>query len=183
MRAALISLAVLAPFGAPLLGQAPVRPNPPPAAPAAAAAPARPQTAAAQSPPVSIPGVQTPTETSVPAPQVIGWIRAGQSREGRLDLGDYRMGDGTLADVWYFDGTQGQRIAIALRTGDYDGYMQLLDPYGAKLAETSVRGGHDVELMFQLPAAGRFQIVVNSAGSDPHTGTYTLSLKAGPPAR
>jgi hypothetical protein len=180
-RAALLSLLLLWAASGRASGQVTVRPANPSSAPVTlpAAGPAQ----SAPATPAAMPGVQSPTETSVPGPQIIGWIRSGQSRTGQLEAGDYRMGDGTLADVWYFDGAAGQRIAVALRTQDYDGYMQLLDPFGAKLAETSAHGGHDVELTFQLPAAGRYQIVVNSAGSDVHLGPYTLGVKAGPAPR
>lgn len=178
-RAVVVSLILLAAAASRASGQVTVRPNNPPGAPVAVPSPTQPAPVQGQG---AMVGVQAPTETSVPGPQIIGWIRPGQTRNGQLDAGDYRMGDGTLADVWYFDGAAGQRIALALRTQDYDGYMQLLDPYGARLAETTSRG-RDVELTFQLPAAGRYQIVVNSAGSEPHLGPYTLALKAGPPAR
>lgn len=179
-RALAVSLILLAAAAAPAAGQVTVRPNNAPGTTVTLPAPSQPAPAQGQG---TMVGVQAPAETSVPGPQIIGWIRAGQTRNGQLDAGDYRMGDGTLADVWYFDGAAGQRIAVALRAQDYDGYMQLLDPYGAKLAETSARGGRDVELTFQLPAAGRYQIVVNSAGNEPHLGPYTLAVKAGPPAR
>ena len=153
------------------------RTTPAPAAPAQAPTPGpATQPAAAQAAPVMPPGVQAPGETAVPGPQMIGWIRSGQSRNGQLELADYRMGDGTLCDVWYLDGTAGQRLTIELRAQDFDSYMQLLDPYGAKLAETQGRD-HDVRITFQLPAAGRYQIVVNSAGNEPHTGRYALAVK------
>lgn len=180
-RAALLSLLMLAAASGRASGQVIVRPNTPSSTPVTVPIAGQPQSAPAA--PAAMPGVQSPTETSVPGPQIIGWIRSGQSRSGQLEAGDYRMGDGTLADVWYFDGAAGQRIMVSLRTQDYDGYMQLLDPFGARLGETSARGGHEVELSFQLPAAGRYQIVVNSAGSDVHLGPYTLGVKAGPAPR
>jgi hypothetical protein len=172
-RAAWLSVALLWAAGGSALAQAarPATSSPVPAA-NSQGAPAAP----GQGAPVAIPGVQSPTETSMPGPQVIGWIRAGTPRNGQLEAGDYRMGDGTLADVWYIDATAGQHIVVELRAQSFDAYMQLLDPYGAKLAESPARGAHDAQLTFQVPAAGRYQIVVNSAGSDPHTGSYQLSV-------
>jgi len=182
MRAALVSLTLLAAAAGAARAQA-TRPATQPAAPAPTA-PAAPATSAPPPPATQgqgaaapIPGVQSPTETSVPGPQIIGWIRPGQPRNGQLEAGDYRMGDGTLADVWYFDGAAGQRIVVELRAQTFDVYMQLLDPFGAKLTESPARGAHEAQLTFQLPAAGRYQIVVNSAGSDPHTGSYQLGVK------
>ena len=114
----------------------------------------------------------------MPPVQTIGWIRAGQTRTGALDNGDYRMGDNTWADVWYFDAAEGQGIVIEVRPRTFDGYLQLLDPAGNKLAEANHSGSlHDARLAFTLTAAGRYQIVVNNEGSDVVTGTYTLSLR------
>ncbi|MFI5214333.1 MAG: PPC domain-containing protein [Gemmatimonadales bacterium] len=178
MRAVLASLTLLAAAAGAAGAQVSTRPAPQPAAPATTApAQSAPPAAQGQGAAAQIPGVQSPTETSVPGPAIIGWIRSGQPRNGQLESGDYRMGDGTLADVWYLDAAAGQHIIVELRSQTFDVYMQLLDPYGAKLAESPARGGREAQITFQVPAAGRYQIVVNSAGSDPHTGSYQLSVK------
>jgi len=120
-------------------------------------------------------------DTVAPAPRVIATIAVGQTRTGILEEGDYTMGDGTWADVWYFQGTQGQRVVIELRVAVanvFDPYLQLLDPAGSKLAEdTDGAGNHNSRITFTLREAGRFQIVVNNEGDSRKTGRYTLSLR------
>jgi len=117
----------------------------------------------------------------IPAPGQIGHISVGTNVQGRLETGDQRMNDGTWADVWYFQGTQGQRVVIELRVAVanvFDPYLQLLDPAGSKLAEdTDGAGNHNSRITFTLREAGRFQIVVNNEGDSRKTGRYTLSLR------
>ena len=129
----------------------------------------------------SAPAAAQVADSSPPAPRVIATIEPGQTRTGALEVGDYTMGDGTWADVWYFQGTQGRRVTIELRVvvaGAFDPYLQLLDPAGMKLAEdTDGAGNHNSRVTFTLPETGRFQIVVNNEGADQKTGRYTLSLR------
>jgi hypothetical protein len=120
-------------------------------------------------------------DTTAPAARAIATIAVGQTRAGMLEEGDYTMGDGTWADVWYFQGTLGQRVVIELRVvvnNAFDPYLQLLDPAGAKLAEdTDGAGNHNSRITFTLRETGRFQIVVNNEGDSQKTGRYTLSLR------
>lgn len=120
-------------------------------------------------------------DTASPAPRAIATIVVGQTRSGSLDEGDYTMGDGTWADVWYFQGTLGQRVVIELRAvvqGSFDPYLQLLDPAGSKLAEdTDGAGNHNSRITFTLRETGRFQVVVNNEGDSQKTGRYMLSLR------
>jgi hypothetical protein len=120
-------------------------------------------------------------DTAAPAARAIATIAVGQTRAGMLEEGDYTMGDGTWADVWYFQGTQGQRVVIELRVvvnNAFDPYLQLLDPAGGKLAEdTDGAGNHNSRITFTLRETGRFQIVVNNEGDSQKTGRYTLSLR------
>ena len=56
--------------------------------------------------------------------------QSGTNVQGRLETGDNRMNDGTWADVWTFQGTQGQRVVIELRSEEFDTYLQLLKRQG-----------------------------------------------------
>lgn len=124
---------------------------------------------------------QTASDTAAPRARDIATISLGQTRYGALEEGDYTMADGTWADVWYFQGTQGQRVVIELRAvvaNAFDPYLQLLDPAGSKLAEdTDGAGNHNSRITFTLRETGRFQIVVNNEGDSQKTGRYTLSLR------
>jgi len=129
----------------------------------------------------AVPAAAQVADTAPPAPRVIATIEVGQTRTGALDEGDYTMGDGTWADVWYFHGTLGQRVVIELRVAAanvFDPFLQLLDPAGTKLAEdTDGAGNHNSRITFTLRETGRFQIVVNNEGDEQKTGRYTLSLR------
>ncbi len=140
------------------------------------AGPAAQGLAAANQPP--LPGVEAPNDTTVPPAHTIGWIRAGQTRDGVLEDGDYRMEDGSWCDIWYLQGTAGQRVVIELRSRAFDAYLQLLDPLGVKVAEdTDGAGGTDSRITYTLPRAGVFQIIVNNEGDDVKTGSYRLTVR------
>lgn len=121
---------------------------------------------------------QAPADTAPPPVQEIVTIRVGQTRNGLLEAGDWTMGDGTWADIWYVQATAGQRIVVELRSRQFDAYLQLLDPWGNKLAEDDDGAGSgDARITFQAREAGRYQVVVNNFGDTPATGRYTLSLR------
>lgn len=122
---------------------------------------------------------QVPADTSILLPQEIGAIAVGQTRRGQLESGDWTMMDGTYADIWYIELQAGQRVVITLRSRQFDSYLQLLDPAGAKVAEDddSGGGGSAARITYAARAAGRFQIVVNNFGEDPLSGVYTLDVR------
>jgi len=128
---------------------------------------------------LALPAVaQTPQDTAAPPPQEIATITVGQTRSGLLEAGDWTMGDGTWADVWYVALTAGQRVVIDLHSPRFDAYMQLLDPWGARLAEDDNSGpGDDARITFVAPAAGRYQIVANNYDEDRRVGPYTLTVR------
>ena len=137
------------------------------AVPLAAQVAVRPQAATAQHP-----------DTTTLGPQEIGTIAAGQTRYGLLEVGDYTMGDGTWADVWYLQLNAGQRVQIDLGSTVFDPYMQLLDPWGNKLAEDDDNGpGNSSRIIFTAREAGRYQIVVNASQDVPRTGRYMLVVQ------
>ena len=159
MRSALV-IAGLCAGALPALAQS-ARPATPASAPAAAAAP------------------RAPTlDTTILPPQEIGTIRFGERRTGMLESGDFTMGDGTWADVWYFEATAGQRVTIEVSSRQIDPYEQLLDPWGNKVGDDDDSGeGNNSHLVYTFRTAGRYQIVVNNSGDEPRTGTYVLTVR------
>ena len=148
---------------------------------AVAAVPARAQTTAPASPSSLAaalqPGVQPATDTTTPPGRIIGWIHVAQTRSGLLEDADFRMGDGTYCDIWYLDGTAGQRVVIELHSRAFDAYLQLLDPGGVKVAEnTDGAGNHDSRIRYTLLESGRYQIIVNNETDDVGTGPYTVVI-------
>ena len=119
------------------------------------------------------------TDTTILLPQEIDSVRVGQMRRGRLEAGDWTMGDGTYADVWYLRGQAGQRVTITLRSRDFDAYLQLLDAAGTRLADDDDSGGGQgaARITFTLRSTERYQIVVNNFGEDPDTGIYTIEIR------
>jgi hypothetical protein len=123
-------------------------------------------------------GAPTPTDTTIPLPQEIVVVQSGQTRIGLLEQGDWTMGDGTWADVWYVVGQAGQRVTIELRSRQFDAYLQLLDPAGIKLQEDDDGLGHgDAKIVYTFRDSGRFQIVVNNYSDEPATGRYLLTVR------
>jgi hypothetical protein len=118
-----------------------------------------------------------PTDTNAPLPQEILSVETGQMRVGVLEAGDWTMGDGTWADVWYIQLQVGQRVVIELRSREFDAYLQLLDPAGGKLSEDDDGAGRgDARITFTARETGRHQIIVNNFSDEPDTGRYTLAV-------
>ncbi len=145
-----------------------------------------PQPMAPQPQPMAMPGATLPAATpqsmpltgGIPAPGQIGQVTVGQNVQGRLETGDQQMNDGTWADVWQFNGVQGQTIVIELRSEEFDTYAQLLDASGARLAEDDDSlGDLDSQITFTLAQTGMFQIVVNNFSDERRAGVYTLTLR------
>jgi hypothetical protein len=123
---------------------------------------------------------QTPVaDTTILPPQEIGTVRVGQTVRGMLEPGDWTMGDGTWADVWYIEGQAGQRVAITLRSSQFDAYLQLLDAAGNKVAEDddSGGGGGAARIRYTFRISERHQIVVNVFGDSRRAGVYTLEVR------
>ncbi len=128
--------------------------------------------------PASAPQGSAAVDTTILPPQEIGTIQVGQTRNGMLELGDYTMGDGTFADVWYINLNAGQRVTVELMSTQFDAYEQFLDPWGGKLAEDDDSGGHNnSRLSYTVRETGRYQIVVNNSGDVQKTGRYTLTVR------
>jgi hypothetical protein len=119
------------------------------------------------------------TDTTILLPQEIDSVRSGQTRRGRLEAGDWTMGDGTYADIWYLRGQAGQRVTITLRSRDFDAYLQLLDAAGTRIADDDDSGGGQgaARIAFTLRSSERYQIVVNSFGDEPQNGVYTIEVR------
>lgn len=114
----------------------------------------------------------------VAAPGAVARIAVGQTLRGELEPGDRLMADSTFADVWEFAGAAGQTVTIYVRSDEFDTYLLVLDAAGRTLGADDDSGGDlNSRLTLTLPAAGTYQIVVNSAGHERRAGLYTLSLQ------
>jgi hypothetical protein len=114
-------------------------------------------------------------DTSALPARAIGTIAAGQTRGGVLEAGDWTMSDGTWADIWYVNATAGQRVVVETTSRQFPVYIQLLDPWGNKLAEEA--GGNSARISYTAREAGRYQVVVNSYSDMPRGGSYTVAVR------
>jgi predicted Zn-dependent protease len=97
---------------------------------------------------------------------------------GTLERGDAQLpDDGSLYDVYSFEGRANQSVTIRLESGDFDVYLILLDPDDRKLAENDDASGDDsnATLTTTLPKNGTYSIIVNAYDSRGRGG-YTLQV-------
>jgi hypothetical protein len=97
-------------------------------------------------------------------------IAYGETKQGSLTVGDCTNPidqDGTLVDLYTFNGTAGQQVSITMTTaapGNVDPYLYLIQPNGDQIAEDDNGGGGSTA---HIPTNGQF-------GRLPMTGTYII---------
>jgi hypothetical protein len=104
------------------------------------------------------------------------------SQNGTLASGDCTLNDGSLYDVYTFNGTAGQQIAIQMNA-TFDSFLFLVGPDGDELARNdNGTGGTNARIpaggstaIARLPQTGTYRIIANSAAAGA-TGDYTLLL-------
>jgi hypothetical protein len=108
-------------------------------------------------------------------------IPFGETKNGALATSDCHVEDHYI-DSYSFNGTAGQKIAIALNSGAFDTYLFLLKSDGTVVAEnddvnfpTDTNSRIPVSGYFTLPATDTYTILATSYDPDT-TGAYTLTL-------
>ncbi|MBN1476450.1 hypothetical protein JXA47_06850 [Candidatus Sumerlaeota bacterium] len=133
----------------------------------------------------STPGGQTPSPTPAPSggdlPLAIGGVASGQltaSDTAHHPISQHQFGQPQYPRVGYvFQGSAGQSIQITLHAS-FGGYLFLLDPVGALLAEGPGEPG-DVQVTATLSQSGPHRILVTT--TDPaDLGEYSLSVSPAP---
>jgi hypothetical protein len=104
-------------------------------------------------------------------------IALGGRSEGDLTSRDAQADDDSYYDVFRFSGAKGDRIAVELKSRDFDAYLSIHKPGEKAELGYDDDGGKDgdARLVFVLPQAGEYDIRANSL-SKGETGHYTLSL-------
>ncbi|MGQ9910535.1 MAG: LCCL domain-containing protein, partial [Candidatus Flexifilum sp.] len=82
-------------------------------------------------------------------------------------------------DQWTFSANGGEAIRINM-DAEFDTYLELLGPDGARIAENDDFNGLDSQIDITLPAAGTYTIVARSFSST-SSGQYTLSVQLAQP--
>ncbi|HEY0101657.1 MAG TPA: lamin tail domain-containing protein, partial [Pyrinomonadaceae bacterium] len=114
-------------------------------------------------------------------------IAFGETRQGTLSAGDCTNAidlDGTLVDLYTFNGTAGQQVSITMTAtapGNVDPYLYLLLPNGDLSAENDNGGGGTAARIppnggfGRLPITGTYTIVANTLATN-QSGNYSLTL-------
>jgi hypothetical protein len=105
-------------------------------------------------------------------------ITAGQRLAGRLEAGDRARAGGGYEDAWELDARSGQDLAIEMRSGSFDTYLELRDPEGRIAAENDdgLGEGTDSFLFAHLDQNGRYRIIARGYGDRESAGFYELAV-------
>ena len=107
----------------------------------------------------------------------------GLAIDGDLGAGDDQI-DEAFADVYEFDGSAGQPLAIGVASDAFDTYLILRAPSGEEVRNDDFEGDTDSLISTTLSETGRYQLIVTSFDAG-ETGAYqlaTATAQAEPPA-
>ena len=104
---------------------------------------------------------------------------------GTLATTDCSLDDGSFIDVFTFNGTAGQQVAVAMSSA-FDNFLFLVGPDGDELARNdNGAGGTNARIpaggggvLARLPQTGTYRVVANSLAASA-TGSYTIFLELG----
>lgn len=103
-------------------------------------------------------------------------ISVGQTVNGFLSSSDCRFDDGSFADFYMFNGTQGQQLTIDLVSSAFDTYLGLANLSGTFVIEDDDGGdGTNSRISASLPESGTYIIMANSVFANSF-GAYSLTL-------
>jgi len=108
-------------------------------------------------------------------------IASGQSVAGTLARTDQMLGDSSFFDTYTYQGRQGERVRIAMTSGDFDTYLsigQVTDGRYAEVEKNDDGDGTNSVIDVVLPRTGTYQIRANSYLKH-QTGGYTLNVRPG----
>jgi hypothetical protein len=104
-------------------------------------------------------------------------LNVGQAQAGELSLLDNQRRSGKYEDIYRLNGRAGQRIALNLRSDDFDSYLLVSGPGGYQVSNDD-RSDDDVSsaLVIELPADGTYLVSATSfiAGT---MGAYRLEAR------
>lgn len=106
-------------------------------------------------------------------------VRMGATVNGRLTTNDPKLSDNTAFHAYYFNGFQGDRVSITMRSSAFDAYLHFGQLGGAASIATDddTGGGTNARVTVTLPATGTYVILANvlSGGA---VGAYTLEVRS-----
>ncbi|MEM8558666.1 MAG: caspase family protein, partial [Bacteroidota bacterium] len=107
-------------------------------------------------------------------------LDAGTTATGQFAKTDPTFQDGTGYQTWLFDGTEGERVRVTMRSAEVDPYLILAEGTPSaprKLAENDDAPGEangTAQIEIVLPTTGTYTVFANTAR--PGVGRYTLDL-------
>jgi len=127
----------------------------------------------------------TPAPAVQPEPEGV-LLAAGQPVNGQLTADDPFWGDHGRFDLYRFSAEPGERVAIVLRSDDFDTYLVVGQRVGGVFdalgADDDGGGDTDSRVRFIAPASGTF-LVLAQAYSEEGLGAYSIELSPLPPLR
>lgn len=108
-------------------------------------------------------------------------IEAGETVSGALTARDSKMHTGAHFELWIYSGTRGERIAVTVRSIQFDAYL-IVQPFPGGTRPILARnddgaGGNDSYVEMVLPEDGDYVFTVTSAQRG-ETGAYRLSVES-----
>jgi len=104
-------------------------------------------------------------------------ITFGETQSGQLAQGDLTLDAGEFADVYAFEGTRGESIAVDLTADAFDTYLVVMTPDGQSIQNDDFEGSErHSRIELPLEQDGRYRIVATSYAAA-ETGSYTVSLE------
>lgn len=126
------------------------------------------------------------TEMAPPAPLVVAPLTVGEPASGSLGLSDRIDGDGSFYDVYSFNGTEGDRVSITMRSDAFDSHLAVGEPaegddeFWGEYSDDDSGGGLDARVVATLWRTGEYHIHARSLFPD-ESGPYTITLEELPP--
>jgi hypothetical protein len=107
-------------------------------------------------------------------------ISIGEVREADISLFDCRLPDDSYADLYSFNGTQGQQIPIFMSSTQFDTYLGITNESGSfTIEDDNSGGGTNSGITATLPETGVYVILANTTFAN-QFGFYTISTSSAP---
>jgi hypothetical protein len=114
-------------------------------------------------------------EYDVEAVRVVGSLAWEETREGSLTGDEPEYGD-RLMQAWTLEGQAGERIAIEMRSSDFDSYLYLAGPgFDDPTYNDDGAGNLNSRLCVELPADGSYRVLAGPYSGGEAGQLYTIT--------
>ena len=96
---------------------------------------------------------------------------------GRLSLGDNRLSDDSVYDLYKFSGQARQQVTISMFSQDFDTYLILENSFGETIDQDDDSGdGTNSQIVVTLPTTGTYRVYANAYAANSY-GNYNLIVR------